>query len=279
MTRGVSDGSEAGTGAVNSDPFFWASGEPGCLLVHGFTSTPYEMRHLGERLRAAGYTVSAVRLAGHGTRPEDLERTTRRDWYRSARDGLDEIAARCATRVVVGSSLGALLALRLAEECAGEVDALVLLAVPLELANRRMGLVRLLAPLAPLLPRRLRFLPKGESDIADDAARTAHPAYREMPLRAVAQLLALRDEVRERLDRVRQPALVLHGAGDRTVPVENLERLRRLPGLRRVVLLPESRHVIGVDRDKDRLADEVIRFLSEEFPGSGRSSSADDVSA
>jgi carboxylesterase len=279
MTREANGGGGTGPRSVPTEPFFWVAGEPGCLLVHGFTSTPYEMRHLGERLRAAGYTVSAVRLAGHGTRPEDLERTTRRDWYRSARDGLEEIAARCETRVVVGSSLGALLALRLAEQRAREVDALVLLAVPLELANRRTDLARLLAPFAPLLPRRLRFLPKGESDIADDAARGVHPAYREMPLRAVAQLVALRDEVRGRLGRVRQPTLVLHGAGDHTAPVENVELLRQLPGLRRVVLLPASRHVIGVDRDKDRLADEVIRFLSEEFRGAGRSPSAKDVSA
>src|SRR5439155_483073 len=36
----------------------------GCLLVHGFTGTPEEMRPLGEALAARGFPVHAVRLAG-----------------------------------------------------------------------------------------------------------------------------------------------------------------------------------------------------------------------
>ncbi len=47
----------------------------GCLLVHGFTGAPDEMRPLGEALAAAGFPVRAVRLPGHGTSVDDLART------------------------------------------------------------------------------------------------------------------------------------------------------------------------------------------------------------
>src|SRR5436309_331310 len=47
----------------------------GCLLVHGFTGTPEEMRPLGEALAARGFPVHAVRLAGHGTDVAELART------------------------------------------------------------------------------------------------------------------------------------------------------------------------------------------------------------
>ena len=54
-------------GTPDIRPFFFAGGDVGCLLVHGFTGTPHEMRFLGERLAAQGYTVSGVCLAGHAT--------------------------------------------------------------------------------------------------------------------------------------------------------------------------------------------------------------------
>ena len=44
----------------------------GCLLIHGFTSTPAVMYPLAQVLKKEGYTVKAVLLSGHGTKPEDL---------------------------------------------------------------------------------------------------------------------------------------------------------------------------------------------------------------
>src|SRR2546428_11933352 len=59
----------------------------GCLLVHGFTGTPEEMRPLGEALTARGFPVYAVRLAGHGTDVADLARTRWTDWFASVEAG------------------------------------------------------------------------------------------------------------------------------------------------------------------------------------------------
>ena len=65
-------------------PFAFDRGPIGCVLLHGFTAAPKEMRALGEYLAARDYTVRGVRYAGHGTSPEDLARTTWRDWVASA---------------------------------------------------------------------------------------------------------------------------------------------------------------------------------------------------
>ena len=51
------------------------------------------MRPLGEALAAAGFAVHAVRLAGHGTTPDDLARTGWRDWLASAEAGLAALRA------------------------------------------------------------------------------------------------------------------------------------------------------------------------------------------
>src|SRR5687768_16151489 len=62
-----------------AEPFIYRAGEVGCLMVHGFTSSPFEMRGLGRHLAERGITAAAPLLAGHGTSPEDLDGKTWHD--------------------------------------------------------------------------------------------------------------------------------------------------------------------------------------------------------
>ena len=62
--------------ALDLNPFFFEGGPTGCLLVHGFSRSPLEMGPMGEYLAGKGLTVLGVRLAGHGTSPEDMAKTT-----------------------------------------------------------------------------------------------------------------------------------------------------------------------------------------------------------
>src|SRR5262249_24567415 len=122
-------------GDMNTEPFLLPGGPTGCLLIHVFTATPQEMRFLGARLHDRGCTVSGIRLAGHGTAVEDLARCTWRDWYASAREGLDQLQRRTTRIVVIGQSLGALLALELTADCPAMVEGVALLAPALVLSN------------------------------------------------------------------------------------------------------------------------------------------------
>ena len=54
-----------------AEPFFLPGGKTGCLVVHGFTGTPLEMRGLGDFLHQQGHTILGVRLAGHATSLKD----------------------------------------------------------------------------------------------------------------------------------------------------------------------------------------------------------------
>ena len=251
-----------------TEPFFWRAGDHGCLLIHGLTGTPDDMRLLGESLYATGLTVSGVCLAGHGTRVEDLESCRWHDWYRSAEQGLYELSKHCSHIVAVGLSLGSLLVLRLGYFHHESIAGLVLLSSALVLGQQRSArLVRSMRWLLPLLPRQLRFLSK-ESDIVDQAALRVHPGYRSMPLQSVAELVTLQAEVRRILPTIRLPAVAIQGRQDRTTPIANLAALEdSLPNLRKPVILPKSGHLITVDVDKQQVVDEVLRFLTSlQFP-------------
>ena len=88
------------------------------ILIHGLTGTPNEMKALGSLLHRRGDTVTCPRLANHGQPIEVLKTTTWEDCYQSVRNTLLRIEAEHCPRpiFVSGLSMGALLALVLAEE-------------------------------------------------------------------------------------------------------------------------------------------------------------------
>src|SRR5471030_2223436 len=103
---------------------------PGVLLLHGFTSVPETVNIVVPRLEALGVPCRVPMLRGHGTRPEDLEGVTYLDWFNDLRRVLDELARDGRQVIVVGQSLGALLALDLAIEVPEKVRGVVSIAAP-----------------------------------------------------------------------------------------------------------------------------------------------------
>ncbi len=96
------------------EPFDLAGNSTGVLLLHGFTSTPQSVRHVGYELHMrTGFTITAPLLAGHGTSPEDLARTGHRDWIASAEAALHALQQRASRVIVAGLSLGGTIALNL----------------------------------------------------------------------------------------------------------------------------------------------------------------------
>src|SRR5437763_11154588 len=81
---------------------YWFEGnDVGCLLLHGFTGTPQNVRPLADYLARRGLAVSVPRSAGHGTTVQDLDTTGPGDWLGTAEQALLTCAAgarRCSSR-------------------------------------------------------------------------------------------------------------------------------------------------------------------------------------
>jgi carboxylesterase len=71
-------------------PFFLGPEETdgACLLIHGFSATPAEMRGLGEALAAQGMRVLGIVVKGHEGNPEGLINATVQDVAKLARSGV-----------------------------------------------------------------------------------------------------------------------------------------------------------------------------------------------
>lgn len=240
------------------DPAPFALGDvggsgPAVLCLHGLTGTPWEIRQPAEALATRGFACLGPELPGHGSTPRVLGSTPRAAWRDAVLEAFDRLAETHARVYVVGLSLGGVLALSLCQR--RPVQGAVVLAAPIELSPAvRMG-VRVLAPF-------VRSLPK-TSDIVDPEALARHPGYKRMPLGAVRELMRLQREVERDLVRVQAPLRLIYSRADRTVSYADAERIRSQVSAPdpKVVTLEKSGHVMPVDLERERVAEEVVDFL------------------
>jgi carboxylesterase len=249
-------------------PFDLPGGPDAALLLHGLSGSPFELRALADRLYLEGIRCLGPLMAGHGGDPEALRGVLWTDWVGKAREELLRLQGARRT-FLVGCSMGALVALALAHDHPDRVDGLALLAPALRLAVGPAlgGMLARRTPLGGLLPS----LPKGTSDVRDDEMRRLNPAMKSIPLSAVGELQRLADHVDRLLPAVAAPAIVFAGGRDHTVRLSGAKRIARRIGSApaRLVVLRESFHLLGIDVERDTVADEVAAFFAR-IPVPGR---------
>ena len=107
--------------------FYEKHGEDAVLLIHGLTGTPAEMRAVAKRLTKQGFSVMCPQLAGHCGSIGALKRSKWQDWYRTVEQAFEALKLTHERVYVTGLSMGALMALKLAEEKGARVSGLGLL--------------------------------------------------------------------------------------------------------------------------------------------------------
>ncbi len=244
-------------------------GSVGVVLQHGFTGSPWEVRYLGERLAAAGFSVSGPLLPGHGTTVDDLDHTRWQDWAEHVERAVDAMAKRVDRVAIVGQSLGGLLALYVGSRRAN-LTSVSTLAAPLWLdgiSGRVAGWAQRRSQ-RPDAKLPIKAIPKfGGSDVLDPISRAENPCYPSIPLKALGQLAELMTVVDAALSKVTQPTLVLHARQDHTAPVACADRIAEATNAERVRILPRSYHLIAVDVERDIVAAEVIQFVRKHSQG------------
>ncbi len=172
-----------------AEPFFFPGqpGQPGCLLIHGFTGTPKEMRWMGEYLHAQGYSCLGVRLAGHATRPEDMIHSRYTDWMASVEDGYHLLCGATNRVYLMGLSMGGVLALLMSTrlDVAGVVAMDTLYRIPY---SYPVWMIKLISKFMPY-QRKSNEAP-GASWFDKDAY-AAQISYPQNPVRSAAELKLL----------------------------------------------------------------------------------------
>ena len=243
-----------------AEPFFIPAGRIGCLLIHRFTGTPNEIRMLGDSLSADKYTVLAPRLTGHATSLQDMQGSTWRDWLASVEDGLNLLKGCTERQVVMGLSMGGVLALMAAARY--EVAGVVTFSAPCGLPPDPRAIF--LPVLAPFMP----FVAKGKPDWRNLDAIKDHIDYPAYPTRSILQLQKLISVMLEDLPRVKVPALMVQSRGDHGIPPQSIDTLfAAISSADKTRLWVEnSGHVVIREPEREKIFLEVKHFLKRILP-------------
>ncbi len=239
-----------------AEPYSHDGGPVGVLLCHGFTGTPGSLRPWAEHLAAAGLSVALPRLPGHGTTWQEMARTRWEDWYAEIDRAFEDLQSRTEEIFVMGLSMGACLALRLAELRGDQVAGLVVVNPSLAPDTRLF----LLAPVLKLFVRSLKAVaPAG--DIKKEGAHEL--AYDRVPVPAAASLPQLWRLTRGRLSQVSQPVLAYHSPEDHVVSPASMQILTAaLPsGQLTVRECLNSYHVATLDNDAPEIFAGSLEFV------------------
>ncbi len=261
-------------------PFRIGDGACGALLIHGFPGTPAEVRPLGEMLAELGWQVRAPLLPGFGADIANLNQRRRSDWIESAAREWEALHASSETRLLLGYSMGAAVAMHLAAKL--QPERLVLISP----FWRAPWLVHALVPLARLLVPNLRLFKKADfndprlrqmfativpdADLDDPGVQEYIRTRFTLPLAAMQEVLRLGSGAYRLAKMIHSPTLILQGTGDPIVrPAETRRlvlRMRKAQVTYREILAGHDLLEAG-SAQFEQAAREIASFAGGDQPG------------
>lgn len=224
----------------------------GCLFIHGFTGSPYEVEPLVTFLKErTDWILSVPTLPGHGE-PPALKGVRYQQWIEYAEMKLKILLQKCETVYIIGFSMGGLIASFLASKY--PIDKLVLLSAAAYYLNLKQLAVDI----------KIIFQDSLQGNLSNNELFLRYKRkIKETPITATIQFSKLVSHIRPILPQVEVPTLIAQGECDGIVPPKSAEYLYRTIGAqqKKLTYVKHSKHHICYCDEKDALFSQVLAFL------------------
>lgn len=240
--------------------YFKGNNKKAVLLLHGWSTTPYEIRRLGMFLNESGYTVYAPMLSGHGTKPFDLENVVYQDWLNDGQIAFNNLKKDHQQVFMGGTSMGASLTMQLAKENK-DIDGLILMATPYRLRFEE------------IMDVSVRFISKFKKyhkkiypptfGLATTVTRLI--SYQKYPLKNVLELAKLVKKSRKNLDKILQPCLMIQSSSDHIVTKNSLLKIYNQVNSKKKKkkYIERTYHTFISDIKNEHVFEDILNFLEE----------------
>lgn len=233
------------------EPVYIEGDDLGFLLIHSFTGTPLTYQRYVNYLAAAGHTISVPLLKGHGTEPADLIGVSHCDWMAQMEEALEQLQKKCSRVFVVGLSMGATLALHLAEHN-HMISGIILINVMIDLPSLR------------------EFYESMEAADIDQVKGFSIPLnydrrmlYKTIPVSALKEVTLLTERVQPKIQNVIAPLLIFTSSADIVVSSSNSKRIlnEASSNIKSYISLIGSHHFVFCDTDFERMVEMARIFI------------------
>lgn len=245
-----------------AEELFIKKSEVGCLLVHGFTGSPYEMKEMANYLAENNITVYVPLLKGHGTNPQDMFKTNWLDWQQSVSAAYLKMKSECKKIFICGLSMGAALSLHSASHYK-DISGVISLSAPIFLDDPKL----ILLPLAKTFPIKAiyKYDKKIGTDIKDEKAKSQMVCYDKTPVPCVISLVDFLNHLKADLQFIECPSLIMHAKEDHLVPYRNAKYIYDNISAKdkEIITLNNSYHVITMDFDKKTVFEKSFEFIKK----------------
>lgn len=232
----------------------------GCLILHGFTSCADSVNRVPSRLAPHRIPYRMPYLRGHGTLPEDLQGVTWHDWYADANAALRDLRREVDKVILIGLSMGGLVANHLAAAHRDDVIGVVSVAAAMRFHYKHADRARYVAPMLGMWGDENRDMGAGWYD--KETGRQ-HGNYRRFPAPAFVSLWRYAKVVEQQLPRITAPILIIHSHQDRTIPTAAAEAIYRQVGSsdKQLLWFDKSGHEMLRDGESPAVLDAVEQFV------------------
>lgn len=242
--------------------FTLGHGNTACLLIHGFGCGPIQMRELGENLCRWGFTARGILLPGHCKDMGGFSSAPHHEWIAKVESEYYQLKRAHRKVIVIGFSLGALLALQLAIN--DPPEKLILMGTPLYIIRRYLPIpfvIRICKKFLKQVKTRKRRC------YMESEAYTGYlhqPADTHFSIPALYGLTEVITAVVPGLTEVRSPALVIHSKKDQLAAPAGARRVMKCLGSgdKRLVWLERSHHLMMYDKEKDMVFRTIQEFIA-----------------
>lgn len=230
------------------------------IFIHGFLGSPNQFTDYARALAAHGLSVASILLPGHGGTGEAFAASRMCDWEGQVRAQVLHLAARYARVLLVGHSMGGLLALLVSLDPRARVAGVMTLSSPQRVRLKPSGMLNSLESM--ILPAR-RQTPRMRSYRQGRGITTTRPLTYLRWIAPTLELFKLMRRTQSVFSQVRCPVWIVQSKADETVHWKSghllYDGLVHAP--RKLVFLKESWHAHHPPEEKALLTALILEFV------------------
>lgn len=236
---------------------FNAENETGIYLIHGFSSSTYEMKSLAKFLDSKKIHVILNNLPGHGTTIEECNRVQFSDWLDATKKDLAILSSQSKKIYIIGCSMGGLIALYLASIF--PVNGVIVGGLVMQFKKPFMTNV-----VNTLFCRILKTSDKKNNFDPNIRKKINFYGYDKYPLIALNEFRKMIKFIKPKLKNIKSPILLIHSYSDLTSIEENVFLAKKLinNNLLEIFTVNDAHHnLFDINPNQKQIFKKISEFL------------------